>query len=381
MAPPKQDHSPPALRLIENIYRAAVEPSAWQDFVEDLSAAYDGAAVAFALQLPGFPLGISAYAVGFDPEYHAKLPGHLVRGLPWREAATTAFVGRFGLGSEAFPDAEVAETDFYREWMQPQGLAACCPLGHTIEAQDGRPIAAIAIFRQGGGRPFEKVDSELGDLLVPHLGRAYRLHRSLREHAALAEALDRLPTGVVLLDAQNRLVLANLAARTIVALDDGFAIDADGPRASRPADNAVLKQMLRQPGPASAPGRIREGNVMAVSRPSGKRAFPLMIAPLLGAPPESTLGDARSVIYISDLEGSLEHGAVLRTLYSLTEAETQLVGLLCEGCSLEESAERRGVTINTARSQLKQVFAKTNTSRQGELVRLVLAGIAPIRDP
>jgi DNA-binding CsgD family transcriptional regulator len=37
--------------------------------------------------------------------------------------------------------------------------------------------------------------------------------------------------------------------------------------------------------------------------------------------------------------------------------------------------------MNTARSQLKQIFAKTNTSRQSELVRLVLAGIAPIRTP
>jgi len=43
-------------------------------------------------------------------------------------------------------------------------------------------------------------------------------------------------------------------------------------------------------------------------------------------------------------------------------------------------AAERGVTMNTVRSQLKQVFSKTDTSRQGELVHLVLTGVASIRN-
>ena len=55
-----------------------------------------------------------------------------------------------------------------------------------------------------------------------------------------------------------------------------------------------------------------------------------------------------------------------------------LVGLLAAGNSLDQVATTRGITMNTARSQLKQVFAKTDTKRQGELVQLVLTGIATI---
>jgi DNA-binding CsgD family transcriptional regulator len=36
--------------------------------------------------------------------------------------------------------------------------------------------------------------------------------------------------------------------------------------------------------------------------------------------------------------------------------------------------------MNTARSHLKHAFAKTGTSRQGELVRLMLSGIGSIGD-
>ena len=69
---------------------------------------------------------------------------------------------------------------------------------------------------------------------------------------------------------------------------------------------------------------------------------------------------------------------VLTDIYGLTPAEGELAQLLAQGRSLEEAAQIRGVTLNTARSQLKQVFAKTDTNRQGQLLQLVLSGVASI---
>ena len=40
--------------------------------------------------------------------------------------------------------------------------------------------------------------------------------------------------------------------------------------------------------------------------------------------------------------------------------------------SVAEAAEELGVTTETARTYLKQVFSKTGTGRQAELVRLVV---------
>jgi DNA-binding CsgD family transcriptional regulator len=50
--------------------------------------------------------------------------------------------------------------------------------------------------------------------------------------------------------------------------------------------------------------------------------------------------------------------------------------LLSRGLSLEQAADQRGVSLNTARGQLKRIFSKTQTNRQAELVRLVLQGPA-----
>jgi len=374
-----------ALPLIAQIYDAALSPSRWQDVVMGLSEAYDGAAIGFAFQLPGFPVQGAFFEHGMrhpDPRYLDVFVEHHRRGLPWAIGYVENFVGRFGLANEVFPDEDVASTDYYREWMQPLGFAACGPMGHTIAIEDGHPVAVIAIFKLAGESPWRPEDCELGDLLVPHFARAYALHQRFSEMSALAEALDRLPTGVMLLDARGQVVVRNRSADRILELSDGLQLESGIPRAMRAADNATLQQMIRGALDATMAGAEVESQVMAVTRPSGRRAFPLMLTPLLSAAPEPTQHDAVAVLYVSDVEDqTLQRSEPLRKLYGLTQAEVELVELLCDGWSLEESAGHRGVTMNTARSQLKQIFFKTGTSRQSELVRLVLAGIAPIRDP
>jgi DNA-binding CsgD family transcriptional regulator len=376
-----------ALPLITRIYDAAFEPARWQEFIDALSEAYGGAAVGFALQLPGFPAEGVLFQHGLthpDPAYYDVFKEHHKRGLPWAVGYARDFVGRFGLADEVFPDDMIPDCAYYHDWMKPLGLAPYGPIAHTIALEEGRPVAVIALFRREGAPPWKPRDCALGNLLVPHLARAYALHQHTHENAALAEALDRLPTGVMLLDSRGHVVVRNRSADRILELDDGLLLDDGSPRAARAPDNAVLQQMIRQVVDASRAGgeRYVEGNVMAVTRPSGRRAFPLMLASLLSAGPDHALHDAVAVLYVTDVEAqTLQRSEPLRKLYALTQAEVELVELLCDGWSLEEAATRRGVTMNTARSQLKQIFFKTGTSRQSELVRLVLAGIAPIRDP
>jgi DNA-binding CsgD family transcriptional regulator len=63
----------------------------------------------------------------------------------------------------------------------------------------------------------------------------------------------------------------------------------------------------------------------------------------------------------------------LRTCLGLTPAEAKLPG--SSGAELKAVADELGVTHETARNQLKAVFAKTETHRQPRLVAL-LARIA-----
>jgi DNA-binding CsgD family transcriptional regulator len=80
-----------------------------------------------------------------------------------------------------------------------------------------------------------------------------------------------------------------------------------------------------------------------------------------------------AVLFISDPDRTPElPGDPLQRCYGLTRAEVRLSMFLLEGDSLKEAANSCCVTYNTAKSQLKIIFWKTNVQRQGELIRLLL---------
>jgi DNA-binding CsgD family transcriptional regulator len=76
------------------------------------------------------------------------------------------------------------------------------------------------------------------------------------------------------------------------------------------------------------------------------------------------------MVFIGDSSSSRRPSqAVLAKLYGFSAAEGQLAGALLAGDCIQDYARRTGVSINTARSQLKSIFAKTGHARQSALIR------------
>jgi DNA-binding CsgD family transcriptional regulator len=61
----------------------------------------------------------------------------------------------------------------------------------------------------------------------------------------------------------------------------------------------------------------------------------------------------------------------LMRVFGLSPAEARLASIIAEGTSPEHAAERLRIARETARNQLKAIFGKTGTHRQGELVALL----------
>jgi DNA-binding CsgD family transcriptional regulator len=81
----------------------------------------------------------------------------------------------------------------------------------------------------------------------------------------------------------------------------------------------------------------------------------------------------RAILFITDPEQTTApRGQNLREDFGLTMAEAALALEILKGDGLRGAANRLGVSLATAHTQLAHVFDKTGTRRQAELVRLIL---------
>jgi DNA-binding CsgD family transcriptional regulator len=64
--------------------------------------------------------------------------------------------------------------------------------------------------------------------------------------------------------------------------------------------------------------------------------------------------------------------AILAKTFRLTHSEAKLACIIARGASPDIAARELKISRETARNQLKSVFAKTNTHRQSELVALLM---------
>ncbi|MEE2665757.1 MAG: helix-turn-helix transcriptional regulator [Myxococcota bacterium] len=375
-----------AIELVDLTYRAATDPEAWRPVAKALSELFGGAALILDIQAPGLGQPDGEFHVGLDRDLMREARSSWKEGLAWMTAAGNDLGKRFIRVSDYYTQQDLAESKFVREFLIPQGLAPEWPIVHIISPEEAVLSSGISVCRRKGGSPVTEEQLGVADRLVPHLKRAIaissRLANVANQQVALHEVIDRIPTGVIILDTSCRPLFVNRMATRILKLEDGLTIDERGPRGKDQTSTAQLRSLIDSAVNPLPGHELAGGGFMGLPRSSGLRAFPLLITPILGHTNRGTIADGAAVMFVSDPDcRDVSFATVLSEVYGLTPAESELAQLLAQGRSLEEAATARHVTLNTARSQLKQVFAKTDTNRQGELLQLVLSGVTVIDRP
>jgi len=193
---------------------------------------------------------------------------------------------------------------------------------------------------------------------------------------ASREVLDRIATGVIFLSAARRVVALNAEAERIVTVADALGVDRAGQLYAAGPDAARFARVIGLAASGALPRGSYASGALHLRREAGG-PYGILVCPLPRSSQISTDGPVVAVL-VSDPECRPEATALLMKLYSLTRAEARLTHAIASGQTPREAASALGVTLNTARWTLKQVFAKTGTRRQAELARLVLGGPATI---
>ena|SRR5258708_5993635 len=156
---------------------------------------------------------------------------------------------------------------------------------------------------------------------------------------------------------------------------DGLSLERNGLRAATRIDTTALRRLIHGAVQASLGRGLGHdpGGALAITRPSGKRPLSVLVTPVCANARLFPEPGAAAVVFISDPEAAEEpQETLLQRLYGLSGAEAGVAALLIQGKTPQEIQEELAISRNTVKTQLKNIFEKTGTRRQAELVRLLL---------
>ena len=360
------------LAVIENLYAGVMDEDAWGralTAIADLVSAQGLLLMScnpqtceiFRYELPGLDgAGLQEYGrhwIHHDPRYAAGL---------------LRPVGEVQVDDMLVPRTVMRRSAIFNEFLRPWDIPFCIA-SWVIRAPTHGVTMCIEGTRRHG--PFTEAERRKIITVLPHLRRVLQVKDRLAKAGTradqLLETMDRLPYGVLLLDEDLTIVEASAAARAILAEGDG--VHARGGRLGfhRSSDAAAFARTLTA-RPDSGPG---SHGVVVVQRSPRLRGLTMLTLPLKTAPGHWTRPPPCYLVFMFDGSRNTNPSlATLRQAYGLTPGEAQLVVALVGGSSLVEIAAQRAVSVQTLRSQLKSVFAKTGARSQAQLLRLVLTG-------
>jgi DNA-binding CsgD family transcriptional regulator len=371
------------LTLIRDVYDAAVNPTRWPLVLERLADAHGGRVAGF--QLRGRTCATLRFAsfARLEPRLHDAYRAYFAARNPWiRQNQSLHAPGRV-LSLERFVRTEdLVRTEFYNDLLRPAGILH--GFGTCLFQRDDE-LFTFSIIGSPARGPYAESELKCVRPLVPHLQRAVQINERLWElqsaRDSLADALDCLKHGVIVLQEDGRVAFVNRVARSIVAQRDGLHIAAEGLVPADCAERLRLRELVCQALRTAAGDGIHAGSAMVVTRPSGKRPFFVLVAPL-GLDVEGEWKGSAATIFVSDPEEQVEPAeAVLRRLYGLSQAEARVAKGFVSGGSLERTADDLCISRDTARWHLKRIYRKTGTARQAELVKVIVSGPLAMKWP
>jgi DNA-binding CsgD family transcriptional regulator len=360
-------------RLAGLVYDAAVSPEGWPEALAAITHAFNGVAAhvhAHDIKTASVPF---VHLHGIADDMMDRFYAHFASVDPRITAAARLSPCERLDELREITEAVMDRHEFYQDFLRPYGMRYClaAPLLNT-----GRVVTAVCIQRSPAAGPPDKDECREFGHFVWHLQRATFLQLRLasyeRRERSFLDALNHVAGAVFIVDRRCRALAMNARAESLLAGADGLARGTDGLRTALIAETTALHRLVRQASDHPG-GLIEGGGTFRVSRPSGRRDLLGRVCPLGARAAEiTTAAVPAAAVFVTDPEEALcPPGEALGRLFGLTPAETRLLGALSRGVSLERAAAELQVTLSTVRKQLRRVFAKTGTSRQSELVRLI----------
>lgn len=370
------DGSDRAAVLIDRIYAALVGEIGWELFLQEVAACLpNGKAVLFFhdLDTGGGAFSLNA---GFSADAALAYGSHYSRVNPWMRAAAHRPVGLAVRAEQMLPRGDLLRTEFYADYLRPHGLGTA--VGVTVYKEERCNFMLSVLGAETDDATADAARALLAQL-APHLRRVFAYYRrSPQAGAALhggLSVLDLLGIGLILVAADRRIRHCNRLADALIA--DGDAVGQDSEGRLRFASSDVTAALDRALGTIRPGVSLRLLDTQLLRRTGERPPLRVRFVPLDPSSAQVFFTGAAVLVLIEDPAVSSATARIesARAAYGLTAAELRVARRLIEGLTPTEIAAVDGVSPLTVRSQLKSIFAKTDTHRQAEVVRKLSAGV------
>jgi DNA-binding CsgD family transcriptional regulator len=342
-----------------------LDPAVWPQAMEQISAAV-GAAGAGLLQsdvrTPDIPRSAGAediFGIYFRDNWHVR-DIRAARGVPLLLGGASVITDQDLMTAD-----EMSRDPMYNDLFRPNGFQWFAGVGFRA----GSALWGLTIQRKLREGPFESEDKRKLAMLSQRLTEVATLSTAVGRVAlsSATNALNAVRHPAIAIDRFGVVLDANPASQTV--FDDDIRV------ANR---RLVLSDPLAKLHFEKLWDRLRATSDTAafpcdpiVVRREGRAPVVIRVLPVHGAARTPFIG-ARALLTLTVMEPKSGPAAgLLSRIFGLTAAEAKLASIIAEGTTLEVAAEELGIARETARSQLKAVFAKTGTHRQADLVALL----------
>jgi DNA-binding CsgD family transcriptional regulator len=347
---------------VDSFREAAILPERWPGALDTLAQALraDGA----TLVLKPTRLNSVAFSKGLESFGQEYLLQYVSAGVqdPREARVDPGLREGFLTDYDCFTPREIARDPYYQEFLAPRGLG-----WHAAAALSEDLVVSLKRTVKRGH--YDRKDLLLLNTTLPSLRAASRV-ASISWRSGLKAQLrvfERLHHGAILLDAKARVLLTN----TCVEFGDGLDVSGGFLQAPRPSDRLRLQRFIAAVINVGSGLLSPRAATLALPRPSGLRPW-LLDGIACDEAMRSLHSDAAALLLITNVERPLRPPPeVLYQLFGLTPMESKLACALLAGESLQQAAGRLAISEGHARQRLKTIFAKTATSRQGELTALL----------
>lgn len=316
-------------------------------------------------------------------------------------------LGQWLYDQDKFDARTALSQPYYRDLVIPMGAR------HTASAkifETDEEVNFIAFLSPLGGTSFEPRHRQYLQAISHHLQQAAAMYQTTRQRVTQAfagsELLQRMDRPAWLLDAQRGISFANERAKTYLfehnafllvrdrlvaqdrrtdeALDEAFkAIELDiaaglTPQrrvvrlATRPASAGVNPALLA--GKMTTNGQAHtSGHVPASSTVGHTRAKPSAAVSLTAFVPSRSMFAFGTQVQVLMIVHSTEDAAppdllLWEAVFDLTPAQSRVALELFQGRNVKQIANALQVAQTTVKSHLGELFVKTHTRRQPELL-------------